>query len=74
MGVGLFLAIAAVAGVGLSLVGLPRPKLAPREGLAIGDVRAWGYQLQRVDATRIPAGIDLIVTDYSRDGSDRRAL
>ncbi len=48
--------------------------MPPREGPAIGDARSWGYQLQSVNLKSIADGIDLLVVDYSRDGSERRVL
>ena len=49
-----------------------RPALPARDGPAITDVKAWGYQLQRLG--RVPEHVDLLVTDYSRDGSAGAAL
>jgi cysteinyl-tRNA synthetase len=38
-------------------------------------LRSWGYQLQHIDPARLAsAPYDVIVIDYSRDGSDGRAL
>ena len=54
--------------------GKPQPPLPAREGPAISSARSWGYQLQNVSAGAIPDAIDLIVVDYSRDGSAGRAL
>lgn len=50
-----------------------RPTLAPREGMSLGQARQWGYQLQHVNAGAIPDAIDLLVVDYSRDGSEAKA-
>lgn len=71
-----FLAIVLVL-AGLALVALLAAErtlvapatLAPRDGPALADVKAWGYQLQRLNPALIPAEIDLLVTDYSQDGS-----
>lgn len=68
------LAVALVAYVFGESVPLPRPGLATRQGPPLGEARSWGYQLQRFDPRRIPDEIDLLVIDYSRDGSDARAL
>lgn len=46
------------------------PVPLPRSGPALADVATWGYQLQHVDPETIPDGIDMLVTDFSRDGSD----
>ena len=51
-----------------------QPKLTPREGLALRDARSWGYQLQNVTQRTIPDALDLLVVDYSRDGSERRVF
>ena len=39
----------------------------------LATARAWGLQLQNVAALAIPEAIDILVVDYSRDGSDARA-
>lgn len=45
------------------------------ERAALGDISSWGYQLQRVNPAVYGAmDYDLVVVDYSRDGSDRRAF
>lgn len=42
---------------------------------ALGTVKSWGYQLQNVDPDVLAASpYDLLVIDYSRDGSDALAL
>jgi cysteinyl-tRNA synthetase, unknown class len=51
-----------------------RPALAPRDGLAIGNVRSWGYQLQNVQLRAVADGLDMLVVDYSRDGSEARVF
>jgi cysteinyl-tRNA synthetase, unknown class len=58
----------------LSVIPLPRPQMPARSGPTLASVKAWGYQLQRFDAQTIPAEIDLMVVDYSRDGTSRREL
>jgi cysteinyl-tRNA synthetase, unknown class len=41
----------------------------------LGTVRSWGYQLQLVDPAAIAASdYDLVVIDYSRDGSEQQAF
>lgn len=51
-----------------------RPTLPVRSGPAIADARSWGYQLQNVKLVSIPQGTDVLVVDYSRDGSEARSL
>ena len=51
-----------------------RPTLGPREGPAIANARSWGYQLQNVGLQSIADGTDLLVVDYSRDGSEARVF
>jgi cysteinyl-tRNA synthetase len=42
---------------------------------ALGAAKSWGYQLQNVDPDALAAApYDLLVIDYSRDGSDALAL
>jgi cysteinyl-tRNA synthetase, unknown class len=69
----LLLAVPAVV-LMFGLEQVDRSPLAPRVGPAIGDARSWGYQLQSVNLKSIAAGIDVLVVDYSRDGSERRVL
>ena len=52
----------------------PAAPLSPRTGPDLGSVKAWGYQLQSINARLIPDEIDLLVVDYSRDGTADRAL
>ncbi len=65
----LLVAIAAAALWSASQIRVMRPTLAARTGPALSDVAAWGYQLQRLRPDLVPAEIDLLVTDYSRDGT-----
>ena len=51
-----------------------RPSLPAREGPAISEARSWGYQLQNVNLLTVPQGADVLVVDYSRDGSESRSL
>ena len=51
-----------------------RATLPARDGKAIADARSWGYQLQNVRLRSLSEGADVLVVDYSRDGSDRRVL
>ncbi len=45
----------------------------PRDALLAA--RSWGYQLQKLDIRRAASSpFDVLVIDYSRDGSDERAL
>jgi cysteinyl-tRNA synthetase len=52
----------------------PPGALGKREGPGIISATRWGYQLQRLDLDKIPDAIDLLVIDYSKDGSDAAAL
>ena len=63
------LAIAALA-----VFPVPRARLGPREGPALADVRNWGYQLQRARPGQIGDDIDLLVVDYSADGTGPKAF
>lgn len=56
------------------LVQADRSPLPERTGPAIEAARSWGYQLQNVDLKSFTDGVDLLVVDYSRDGSERRVL
>jgi len=51
-----------------------RAILTPREGSALGEAKSWGYQLQKLYPRSIPAGIDVLVVDYSRDGGGASTL
>jgi cysteinyl-tRNA synthetase, unknown class len=51
----------------------PRPILPARQGPSLSDVKAWGYQLQRVNPASLPPSLDLMVVDYSRNGAEGRA-
>jgi cysteinyl-tRNA synthetase len=64
----------AVAIAGPSFTSWPRPQLSPRQGMALAVAQSWGYQLQHLDARAIPDDIDVLVVDYSRDGSEQMAL
>jgi cysteinyl-tRNA synthetase len=63
-------ALASAAGL-MMLASLPAPlpPLPPRAGPALAEARTWGYQLQGARAEEIDPAIDLLVVDYSRDGS-----
>lgn len=52
----------------------PRPSFPPRQGAALTSAKAWGLQLQNLVALSIPRSVDVLVIDYSRDGSDEHAL
>lgn len=42
---------------------------------AFEGVRSWGYQLQKVNIAEVAASVfDVMVVDYSRDGSDEQAF
>jgi cysteinyl-tRNA synthetase, unknown class len=52
----------------------PAVTLPAREGPPIASAQTWGYQLQGIDVRSVPDGIDLLVVDYSKDGTQNRAL
>lgn len=70
----LLLAITVAVFAGFAMLPVERPPLPPRQGPAIAEARSWGYQLQNVDLLSIADGVDVLVVDYSRDGSERRVL
>ena len=45
----------------------PQSQLSPRKGQSLTTAQNWGYQLQRVHPTLIPASLDVLVVDYARD-------
>ena len=73
---GFLLALAVAAAVVVAASGMPWPRspLPPRDGPRLADARSWGYQLQRFDARVVPDDVDVVVIDYSRDGSEARVL
>lgn len=73
-GVMVLVAIAAAAVVAASGMSWPRHALPPRQGPRLADARSWGYQLQYFDTRVLRQDVDVVVIDYSRDGSDGRAL
>jgi cysteinyl-tRNA synthetase len=58
----------------LAVIPWPQPTLDVRTGPPITSVAQWGYQLQRFDPRLLPPDADMVVVDYSRDGTERRAL
>ncbi len=51
------------------------PSTASNPARQLAAAKSWGYQLQNVDPDTIEAApYDMIVIDYSRDGSDALAL
>ncbi len=50
------------------------PPLTPREGPALSQARSWGYQLQAPVRRLVPPEIDVLVIDYSFDGTDAKAF
>ena len=63
-----FALLAAAAWAGLNALNqLPDPgaPLSTRTGPGIASVKAWGYQLQKINPRQIPAAIDLIVVDLT---------
>ena len=67
------LVLLVLAFAGLWALPWPRSRLPARDTGEIGDVRNWGYQLQRAQAGRIANDIDMLVIDYSADGTEPRA-
>lgn len=56
------------------MTAIPAPQLPLRSG-PLGAVKTWGYQLTNLDPQALAASpYDLLVIDYSRDGSDDKAL
>lgn len=52
-----------------------KPDAAAASTPRLGDVRSWGYQLQDLDIARAAASpFDLLVVDYTRDGSEETRL
>lgn len=70
----LMVALAAVLILAFGQLPVERPTLVPRTGPALADARSWGYQLQNMGLLSIANGTDLLVVDYSRDGSEARVL
>jgi cysteinyl-tRNA synthetase, unknown class len=70
----LVLAAACVQIVGIAQAPPSRTAIGPRPGPALTDARSWGYQLQNVALRSIADGVDLLVVDYSRDGSEKRVF
>lgn len=68
-----FYLVLAILIIAFAQLPVDRPILAQRDGMSLTQVRQWGYQLQNVDAKAIPASVDLLVVDYSRDGSEATA-
>ena len=66
--------LAAILMVAFGQLPVERPTLGAREGLPIAAARSWGYQLQNVGLQSISDGTDLLVVDYSRDGSESRVF
>jgi cysteinyl-tRNA synthetase len=53
----------------------PRGRARAKDAAPLAAVKSWGYQLQHLDIARAAGSpYDLIVVDYSRDGSDEAAL
>lgn len=51
------------------------PASAQERSGALAQVKRWGYQLQNLDLNRLAGGPhDLLVIDYSRDGTEEEAL
>jgi cysteinyl-tRNA synthetase, unknown class len=76
-----FTAIAGALAVLACMLGVARPTCAqpqpaePTAQSALAAAKSWGYQLQNVDPREIAAApYDMLVIDYSRDGTDAEAL
>ena len=69
---GLIGLIGVVGGVSAQVIAPTAPPTpAASAKLRLGEVRSWGYQLQRVDIARVAASpYDLVVVDYSNLGSE----
>ncbi len=53
----------------------PQSRPQPRDAMRLADARSWGYQLQHIDLKRAEASpFDMLVIDYSKDGSEEGAL
>lgn len=65
----LVVAASAAAALVATLPPLDRATFPPRVGATLNEVVVWGYQLQRVTPSTIPDAVDLLITDYSRDGT-----
>ena len=63
------LALLGLAVTAIAVLPMPRARLPALGGPAIGEVRAWGYQLQRARADQIGSDVDLLVIDHSADGT-----
>ncbi len=72
----LVLVLLALGAALLSPLPWPRPLLPARltSPPTADAIKTWGLQLQNVLPLAIPQAVDLIVVDYSRDGSDMGAL
>ena len=58
---------------GAAVAQTPAADAVPARSLAAA--KSWGYQLQKIDPDALAAApYDVLVIDYSRDGSDARAL
>jgi cysteinyl-tRNA synthetase, unknown class len=71
--------LALLAALGLAVYVLqrvpsPSEVLPARQGPALADVKSWGYQLQHARPDAIPPSLDLLVIDYSNDGSEINAF
>lgn len=61
--------ILAAAAIVAAQAPVPRVALTPRDGPALATAASWAYQLQRVEPASIDPAFDVLVTDYSRDGT-----
>jgi cysteinyl-tRNA synthetase, unknown class len=69
------LALVVLGGAQRAFAQAPPPDAATSAARALAAAKSWGYQLQKIDPDTLAAApYDVIVIDYSRDGSDARAL
>lgn len=75
-GIAMLLVAAAVVAAAVMLGNQPveRPPLPARDGPPLSAARSWGYQLQNVSLQAVASGMDLLVIDYSRDGSEAKTF
>jgi cysteinyl-tRNA synthetase, unknown class len=69
------LALAVLCGPERAFTQAQPPDAATSAARTLAAAKSWGYQLQKIDPAALAAApYDVLVIDYSRDGSDDRAL
>ena len=69
------LALVVLCGAPRAVAQAQPPDAATSPARALAAAKSWGYQLQKIDPDVLASvPYDVIVIDYSRDGSDERAL